>query len=242
MKVIGHRGAAGYEPENTLRSVERAIQLGADIIEVDVFTLPTDEIVVIHDQRLDRTTNGQGLVTAARFDELRALDAGKGERIPTLDEVIELVAGRIPLNIEIKDPGSTQVVAELLRSYLKRGRQPSDFMVSSFNHPELLAFKQCLPTVDTVALIYSIPLDYAAFGDALQARAVAPAVDLVTREFVTDAHQRGMLLYAWVWEPVYEEDVDRLYDWGVDGLFTDFPDQTRAIIERRAAGRADTAR
>jgi glycerophosphoryl diester phosphodiesterase len=236
MKVIGHRGTAGHEPENTLRSLSTALALGADMLEIDVLVLPTGEIILMHDDRVDRTTNGRGLTLDISFAELRNLDAGKGERIPTLQEAIELVNGRVPLIIELKNPGSAQPVARLLRQYLSRGWQPDRFLVSSFNHPELHAFKTLLPDIDTAALLYSIPLDYSGCCIPLGAKIVAPATDIITPEFVADAHQRGLLLYAWVWQSVYEEETRWLYAMGVDGIYTDFVDKTQETIARCMRG------
>jgi glycerophosphoryl diester phosphodiesterase len=235
MKIIGHRGASGHEPENTLRSIATAIAHGADMVEIDVFVLPTGEVILMHDDRIDRTTNGQGLTLEMPFEELRKLDAGKGEQIPTLEEVIELIDARIPLVIEIKNPGSARPVMDRVSYYLKKGWDADRFIVSSYNHPELRAFKTLLPEVTTVALLYSIPLDYAAFCVPLQADVVAPAVDIVTPEFVEDAHARGLLLYAWVWQPVFEEEVRRLYDMGVDGLYADFVSDAHATIRAHTA-------
>jgi glycerophosphoryl diester phosphodiesterase len=99
MKIIAHRGASGYEPENTLASFRKAIQLGADMVEFDVHALPTGEVVLIHDHRLNRTTNGRGYVLKQSFDELRSLDAGAGESIPTVEEVLRLVDRQLPVNI-----------------------------------------------------------------------------------------------------------------------------------------------
>jgi glycerophosphoryl diester phosphodiesterase len=115
MKIIGHRGAFGYEPENTLRSIRRALELGVDMVEIDVFVLPSGEIILMHDDRVDRTTNGHGITLDLSFAILRQLDAGKGETIPTLQEVIELVDSRVPINIEIKNPGSAKPVAAVLK-------------------------------------------------------------------------------------------------------------------------------
>ncbi len=98
---FGHRGARGHEPENTLRSVRQALELGANGIEVDVH--PADgRLVVIHDDTLNRTTNGAGLVAEKTFSYLRSLDAGQGERIPTLEEVFDVVNRRAVINVELK--------------------------------------------------------------------------------------------------------------------------------------------
>lgn len=230
MKIIGHRGAYGYEPENTLRSISKALELGADMIEIDILVLPTGEIILMHDDRVDRTTNGTGLTLDIPYKDLRKLDAGKGEHIPTLKEAIDFIDGRVPLVIEMKNPGSAQPVAELLQTYLDKGWPATCFVVSSFNHPELHVFKQLLPVVSIAVLLYSIPLDYAGCCEPLGANIIAPATDIITPAFVADAHKRGLLLYAWVWQPVYEEETRRLYAMGVDGIYTDFIDQTQATI------------
>ena len=112
--VIGHRGATGYEPENTLRSFEKALQLGCSWIELDVHVVD-DQIVVIHDDDLSRTTNGFGLVSTSSFKYLRSLDAGKGEQVPTLQEVMELIGQRCRVNVELKGKGTARVLSTLLR-------------------------------------------------------------------------------------------------------------------------------
>jgi glycerophosphoryl diester phosphodiesterase len=111
--VIGHRGAAGHAPENTLRSFHKAVELGADMVELDVHLCATGEPVVIHDDTVDRTTDRSGRVRDLSLDELKALDAGDGERVPTLVEVIDEMSGRAALNVELKGLGST-------RSFLMR--------------------------------------------------------------------------------------------------------------------------
>jgi glycerophosphoryl diester phosphodiesterase len=235
MKIIGHRGAFGYEPENTLRSIRRALELHVDLIEIDVVALPSGEVILMHDDRVDRTTNGTGLTLRMSFGELRKLDAGLGEQIPTLQEVIELIDTRVPLNIEIKNPGSAKPVAAILQTYLDKGWSASNFIVASYNHPELRLFKDLLPQITTAVLLYHVPLDYAGLCIPLEAGIVAPATDIVTPEFVADAHRRGLLVYAWVWQPVFDEETQSLYEMGVDGIYTDFADKTRQVIESLAA-------
>ncbi|MEN8142989.1 MAG: glycerophosphodiester phosphodiesterase family protein, partial [Thermodesulfobacteriota bacterium] len=111
--VIAHRGAMGYEPENTLASFRKALDLGADAIELDVYSL-NDHLVIFHDDSLERTTNGQGFLLEQDFTRLRSLDAGNGEQIPTLSEVFVLIKGRVPLNIELKGPGTAGPVVEFI--------------------------------------------------------------------------------------------------------------------------------
>jgi glycerophosphoryl diester phosphodiesterase len=237
VKIIGHRGAFGYEPENTLKSINQAIQLGADMVEFDVYALPTGEIILMHDSSVDRTTNGKGPLRHLAFDVLRQLDAGKGERVPTLQEAVDLVDKRVPIIIEIKNTGSSAAVATVIEQYLAKGWSSEHFMVTSFNHHELRAFKTRMPQIEIVALIYSIPLDYAAFCEPLHARVVAPAIDMVTPEFVADAHKRGLLMYAWVWGPATDEEIKELFAMGVDGFYADYIDKARQMRNAAAAAR-----
>src|SRR5271154_4385560 len=113
---IGHRGAKGLEPENTLRSIRKALDLGVDGVEVDVY-LAGGQLVVIHDDTLERTTNGRGRVEAQSFDYLRSLDAGMGEKIPTLREVFDTVNRRAFINVELKGGNTAEPVFELIEEY-----------------------------------------------------------------------------------------------------------------------------
>lgn len=130
---VGHRGAAGHEPENTLRSFRRAMELGADMVELDVHLCGSGELVVIHDETVDRTTDGTGEVAKMTLDEMRALDAGKGERIPTLQEVIDLATGRMDINIELKGLGTAGPALEHIEDAVDNGWEISGFHASSFH-------------------------------------------------------------------------------------------------------------
>ena len=114
MICIGHRGAMGYAPENTLKSFALALELGASWVEADVHYVD-DHLIVMHDERLERTTNGKGLLSEKSFNYLRKLDAGDGEKIPTLEELLDLIVGKAGINIELKGPGTAGPVIELIR-------------------------------------------------------------------------------------------------------------------------------
>ncbi len=222
--VIGHRGACGYEPENTLRSFEKAIALGAHMVELDVHRCRTGELVVIHDNRLERTTNGSGYVAEKTLDELRALDAGGGERIPLLREVVERVGARAAINIELKGAGTAGPVSELIeRTVGSGGYDTGHFLVSSFDHRELARFAEINRRVRIGALVEGVPLGLAAFAQELGAFAVNAGLDFVTDEFVADAHRRGMRFF--VYTVNHSEDIDRMRYMGVDGIFTNYPDR-----------------
>ena len=129
---IGHRGACGYEPENTLASFQRAIDMGCTWIELDVHFVD-NELIVIHDSRLDRTTNGKGKIYDLSLEEIQSYDAGNGEHIPTLTEVLDLVDRRIGVNVELKGRATAAPVDQILTRYCDAGWHPEHFQVSSFN-------------------------------------------------------------------------------------------------------------
>ncbi len=221
---FGHRGAAGHAPENTIAAVEKGISLGADFIEVDVFQVE-DELVVIHDERLERTTNGTGYVTAHSLTYLRQLDAGSGQQIPLLREVFDAVNRRAGINVELKGPGTAQPVAGLIREYLEDGWHPENFLVSSFNHRELQFFKRLMPDIRIGALIVGIPLHYAYLAEELNAFSLNTDIEFIDAALVEDAHHRGLQIYVYTVNRM--EDVQRMEALGVDGVFTDFPEIVR---------------
>ncbi len=218
---IGHRGACGHEPENTLRSIRRALELGAHGIEIDV-RLVDGELIVFHDARLERTTNGHGLVARKHFADLRALDAGEGERIPTLREVFETVDRRAFINIELKGRRTAAPVQELIREFIaQHGWRSEDFLVSSFHHRELRAIDD--PQIRIGLLLTRPSRLYSVSARRVRAWSVQPALRYVTARFVEDAHHRGYRVFVYtVNEPA---DVERLRALGVDGIFTDFPER-----------------
>jgi glycerophosphoryl diester phosphodiesterase len=113
---IGHRGAAGHAPENTIKSFLKAVELGCDMTELDVHVCGSGEVVVFHDEEVFRTTNGNGFVSQMTLEQLRALDAGEGEKIPTLEEVLTALKGRIQLNIELKGKGTPVPVHRIVEN------------------------------------------------------------------------------------------------------------------------------
>ncbi len=225
--VIGHRGARGHAPENTLLAIDTGIKLGAHWVEFDVQQIG-DELLLMHDLRLDRTTNGRGCLAEHTFEELRSLDAGQGQQIPTLREALELVVQRAGVNIELKTwDGCAAAVASVLREYLADGWPAEKLLVSSFHLPELWEFRQLLPEVPVGALICGVPLDWAGGAAELGAASLNVSEEFVDDRLVTDAHGRGLKVYAYTVN--HPEDMRRLRAQGVDGIFTDFPDRALAL-------------
>lgn len=221
---IGHRGASGYEPENTLRSFKKALALGVDMIEFDVHVCASGELVVIHDAKVDRTTNGTGYVANKTLQELQKLNAGKGEHIPTLTEVLDLINQQVTVNIELKGANTAEPVAKIIKEYImQKGWKYDKFFVSSFNHLELLKFKKLVPQVKTIALLEGIPVRLASFAQDCKAQAIGVYKDCVTQEYVNDAHKRKLKVCVFtVNEP---EEIQRIKNLGVDGIFSNFPDK-----------------
>ncbi len=225
---FGHRGAKGYEPENTLLSFKKALELNIDFIELDVFICKTGEIVIIHNDRIDRTTNGKGYISEKTFDELRKYDAGKGQKIPTLNEVLNLVDRKVKVNIELKGEGTAKPVASIIEEYVsKKGWEFDDFLISSFNHYELKDFIKINPEVKIGALIAGIPLGYSKFAEKLNAYSVHLSKDFINKKFVGDAHKRGMKTFVYTVNDSTE--INRMKALGVDGIFSDYPDRLLGI-------------
>ena len=224
MLTIGHRGACGYEPENTLLSFSRALQLHVDVIELDVHVCRSGEIVVIHDEKVDRTTNGRGYVRDKVLDELKTLDAGNGERIPTLQEVLDLVDSKAKVNIELKGAGTAQPVFRLIEKYVKEcGWSCSDFLISSFNQDELQEFKKLSNEYRIGVLVRDVSTGFIEFAEKVGAYSVNVCIDAISKNLVDDAHRRGMRVFVWTADST--EDIRRMKCIGVDGIASDYPDR-----------------
>ncbi|MDB5177605.1 MAG: glycerophosphoryl diester phosphodiesterase, glycerophosphoryl diester phosphodiesterase [Candidatus Saccharibacteria bacterium] len=229
MQIIAHRGASGYKPENTLSSFQEAISLGVDIIELDVFVIKTGEVVVFHDETVDRTTHSTGKVTDFSLEELRQLDAGNGEKIPLLSEVLDLIDKRIPINIEMKGNGIARPVANLIRDYVtKKGWSDRHFIVSSSNYAELKLFARLRPSVRVGTLFRGEPPYRRVLAKDDNAFSANLAAEFVTDESVREAHSRGLKVYAYTVNS--KREARRLKSLKVDGVFTDYPDKILAEI------------
>lgn len=225
MLCIGHRGAAGYEPENTLLSIRRALEMGAAGIEIDVHLIH-GELLVFHDHRLDRTTNGKGLLRRHTLAYLRALDAGKGEPIPLLREVLDTINRRALVNIELKGRRTAAPVLALLRDYTRnRGWSPADFLISSFHRPEL---RQLRGAGFPIGILFvRAPRHYGPLARALGAHALHVPLQQVTPALVNRVHADSLKLFVFTVNT--PADIQRMQEMGVDGIFTDFPDRVTRL-------------
>lgn len=228
MQIIAHRGASGDYPENTLLAIEQAIAQGADAIEIDVFAVQ-DELIVIHDHHLARTTNGSGSIYQYSLAQLQQFDAGRGERIPTLWQVMQCVQNKLWLNIELKGGDTVAPLLKLLQSAEQQlNFNCEQLVISSFNHHLLAALKQARPELKLGALTASLPLDYAGFAVSLQAYSLHCDVSFIDQAFVDDAKSHGLKVYVYTVD--HADDIDRLRQYGVDGIFTNFPANSRRYL------------
>lgn len=233
--VIGHRGAAGLAPENTLPSFVRAVELGVNAIELDVHVV-AGELVVIHDDTVDRTTNGCGAVANFGLAPLRALDAGDGWPVPLLDEVVSALPDGIGVNIELKGPGTAAPAAAFL------GSRPSlDVVVSSFDHRQLDEFHRLAPQIRVGPLFSRWRGDPWAVAAGLEAWSVHLSLRAATAERLREARRRGYRPLVYTVNRL--EQARALVADGAAGIFTDRPDRiTPAALAGSTPGRADTAR
>lgn len=243
VQVVAHRGASALAPENTLVAFRRALEMDVDGLELDLQPTRDGQLVVLHDERLERTTNGRGYVFEYTLAELRALDAGSwfhgahssgarydGQRIPTLDEVIDLVRdGRQQLYIEIKKSERTpERLEENVVEVIHRHGFENRVVLISFDPNSLRRVRQLAPAVATAILFKDLPADPIFLARTIGATGIAPRLDRVTREFVEAAHRAGMQMVVWTVDS--PEDMQKLIDFGVNGIVTNVPDQLLNLL------------
>ena len=238
--IIAHRGACGYAPENTMEAFRMALEMGADGIELDIHLTSDGQVVVCHDEKIDRTSNGQGEITSYTLDELRSMDFGyhfygkerRGIKLPTLDEVYELIAPtNMIVNVEIKssDPDIVPACHEIAKRYGMEKR----VIYSSFDHFQIGRMKSYDP--DTfIAPLYSFnmlkPWNYCKDIDA---KASHPKFTQIRKieDYVKECHERGIRVHTWTANT--EEDIRFLLDAGVDAIITNYPDVALKIREEQ---------
>ena len=224
MIKIGHRGACGYEPENTLRSFTCAMQLGVDMVELDVYICKSGEIVVIHDWNVDRTTNGTGFIADKTLDELKTLDAGKGEQIPTLSEVLDHINRKVKVNIELKGDNTAKPVFKLIEKYIKEfGWSYNDFLISSFKQHELYEIRRLGNKLNIGVFVRDSSEEFMELVDAIGAYSILVRYESLTKEILTRAKARGLLTIVWTVNE--KEDIERMKLLGIDGIVSNYPDR-----------------
>ncbi|MBB1349630.1 MULTISPECIES: glycerophosphodiester phosphodiesterase family protein [Pseudoalteromonas] len=228
MKVFAHRGASGDFPENTKSAILEALKVGVDGIEVDIQS-SFDDYMVIHDSWLDRTTSGKGRVSNFTAHELSKLDAGNGEKIPTLQQLFDWNNNKSLLNIELKHTFALErFVAQLEQNIEAKKISRTNILVSSFDHHQLQWLKNKLPWLKIGALTSSIPINYAKFASDLNAYSVHADKTFINKAFAEDAKKRGLKIYAYTVDR--KEDIALMLEYGIDGIFTNYPARTKAYL------------
>ena len=224
MKIIGHRGAMGHETENTLASVQKALDLGVDMIEIDVFRVKSGEIVVFHDERLERLSNAEGLIEDWTYSDLQKVILKGNHNIPVLQDVLEVMDHKVSLNIELKGTNTSDGVNRILKTYIKeRGWKLENFLISSFNWDELERMRSLNPEIAIAVLTEEDPLIAIPVAKKLGAVAINPYYKNVTAENVKAIHDAGFEVYTWT---VNEKvDIEAMGKYGVDGIFTNYPER-----------------
>ncbi len=230
MLVIGHRGAAGHRPENTLASLRYALMLGVDAVEIDVQNLD-GTLIVLHDDTVDRTTDGHGHFKAMSLTALRALDAGAGERVPLLEQVLTLTRGQIGLNIEVKEAGiAAQVIDYVLAATADLPAWRTRILLSSFDVETSAALARLRGTMG-FGLLYEEAFDPALIrAQALGAKSLHMSLGALDATHVARAQRLGLEVYVYTVNTA--EDIARCRAAKVDGVFSDYPD--RVIAAQRA--------
>lgn len=216
---IGHRGAAGHAPENTLAAVHKGIDLGVDFVEIDLRRTADGALVALHDGTINRTTDGRGRVDALTLAQLKAFDAGKGERVPTLEEVLQAGKSRTGVMIELKIAGLAGPTLEAVRNT----QFGSPVIYASFLHHELGEFRALDPEAAIMLLFDKLPKDPVSYAMAYRPAYVGLRHDRASRGLVEAFHEARMLI--WVYTPNTVADITRALSAGVDGVISDYPER-----------------
>lgn len=236
MLVIAHRGASAVEPENTLRAFARAIEMGAGMIELDLHATSDDRVVVIHDDDLSCTTNARGRVSMSTLEEVRRADAGRGERVPTLEETLELARGRIQLYLEIKNPRAAQETIRQVRDL----KMQHEVMLASFDLKLMRELGRVITDIELGVILGSPSINpivrwREAFPwlalSSFNYQTLCLQVELCFPYLARRMKKLGKKLY--VWTANSERSYARMIDCNVDGICTDTPDRLIAYLSER---------
>lgn len=229
--VIAHRGASAHRPENTMPAFALAVEQRADMIETDLHVTRDGAVVITHDEEL-AGLGGRGEIADATLAEIRALDAGGGARVPTLDEMLDAFGAAIAFNLELKKGTRAEyegLEAQAIEAVRTRGIAERT-LFSSFYDPVLARLRAAAPEARIGLLISRrYPIRIVERARALGAEAIHPEAPLVDVALVETAHEAGLAVYVFTVDD--EAEMRRLLSLGVDGLFTNHPERMRALVD-----------
>jgi len=236
--VIGHRGAMGYVPENTMASFQRGYEMGSDLIELDTHMSRDGRLIVMHDGDVGRTTNGSGHIKDMTLDEIGSLDAGsyfgsdfKGERVPILSEVLVWAKDKAPLVVEVKgDPHPAEGIEEQLVDLLREKDMLDRVMVISFHHTCVKKVKEVEPSIATGVLFTGRLVNSVEAAKAALADSVRPSWKYWSSDLVDEVRRAGLTASTWTVND--EETMEYLVGLGIDSIGTNYPDRLRAVLNR----------
>jgi glycerophosphoryl diester phosphodiesterase len=236
--IMGHRGAMGHAPENTMASFRLAQTMGVDAIELDVHLSADGHLVVLHDETLERTTDGQGEVSEYTLEQLQQLDAGssfsaafKGERIPTLEEVLSWAKGHeLPVVIEFKRNLNVKAIVASAIGLVEKLDASEDVAFISFDHFVPAGLKQARPAWTTGVLFAARPIDAVYLATSAGADGILPNFYFVEKDMVDAAHAAGQ--WVGVWAPNSPKELGYALSNDVDIIGTNFPDRLTAMTQR----------
>ena len=235
IKIVAHRGASGYAPENTVAAFDKAIEMNADFIEVDVQRSKDGKLVIIHDPTVDRTTDGAGKVKDLTLKQLKRLDAGswkgsqfKGEKIPTFEEIIKRYRKKTGILMDVKYPkrypGIEKQIAEILKKHKLEQPKKGEIIIQSFNHKSMKKMKQLLPKVPIGVLITKKAHtkekaieEFASYADYYN-----PNYQILTKELVEKANAKGMKVFPWSVRSF--DAIQFVLDMNTAAIITEYPE------------------
>lgn len=237
--IIAHRGAAGEAPENTLASFSLALDQGCDAIELDVHLSADGQLIVCHDDDIDRTTTGKGRISEMSVFELKKYDAGlwfhekfKNEKLPLLEEVFDLVPKETMINVEIKNiPSYYHGIEQMLLDLMIEKNRVEQVVVSSFDHKCLVRLKQLEKEVKIGLLYYTNLFDHQRYANLLRVPVYSlhPQFEAIHHEDISNATKQGLEVYPWTVNK--EEAMKKLIDSGVTGIITDYPGKLKQLLK-----------
>ena len=224
--IIGHRGAMGHVAENTIPSIKKAMELGVDGIEIDVFRCKTGELVVFHDEKLDRLTNASGLIESLELDSIKKITVLDKYRIPTLEDVLILIDGQVKLNIELKGQGTASPTNDIINQYINKGGWTNDkFIISSFKWDELEKIRSLNSLIPIAVLVNTRvnPIEALPFARKVKAIAINPNFKDLNQENIKEIQSNGFKVFPYTINEL--DDIERMIKLGVDAIITDYPER-----------------